>query len=218
MLLERERKLLVEHGRKLLTHQLTTGTGGNVSVLHREKGLIAITPTGLEYFDVEPEDIVVLQLDGKIVEGKRDPSSELAMHLFFYQYREDLNALVHVHSKYATTLSCLHWELPAVHYLVAFAGKNVKCAQYATFGSEELARNAFDAMRGRKAVLLANHGLLVGDKDLPTAFALAEEMEFCAEIYCRSKSIGEPILLSDTEMQLVEEKLKWYRQQRNQAE
>ena len=160
----------------------------------------------------------MLQLDGEIVEGKRDPSSELAMHLFFYQHREDLNALVHVHAKYATTLSCLHWELPAVHYLVAFAGKNVKCAQYATFGSEELARNAFDAMRGRKAVLLANHGLLVGDKDLPTAFAIAEEIEFCAEIYYRSKSIGEPIILSDTEMQLVEEKLQWYRQQRNQAE
>jgi L-fuculose-phosphate aldolase len=104
MLLERERKLLVEHGRKLITHQLTTGTGGNLSVFQRQKGLIAITPTGLEYFDVEPEDIVVLQLNGEIVEGKRNPSSELAMHLFFYQHREDLNALVHVHSKYATTL------------------------------------------------------------------------------------------------------------------
>ena len=136
MLLERERKPLVEHGRKLITHQLTTGTRGNLSVLEREKALIAITPTGLEYFDVEPEDMVVLQLDGELVEGKPDPCSELAMHLFFYRHREELNALVHVHSKYATTLSCLHWELPPVHYLVTFAAKDVKCAQYATFGSE----------------------------------------------------------------------------------
>ena len=216
MLLARERNLLVEYGKKLISHRLTTGTGGNLSVLNREKGLIAITPAGLHYLDTSPEDIVVLQLDGEIIEGKRDPSSELPMHRYVYQHREDLDALVHVHSKCATTLSCLLWELPAVHYLVACAGKNIRCAQYATFGSEELARNAFAAMKDRKAVLLANHGLLAGDRDLPTAFAIAEEIEFCAEIYYRSKCIGEPIILPDNEMKVVEERIKWYQLRRNQ--
>lgn len=210
MLLQGERELLVEYGQKLITHRLTTGTGGNLSILNREQGLVAITPTGLDYFDTSPEDIVVFRLDGEIVEGRRDPSSELPMHRYFYQHREDISALVHVHSRYATTLSCLQWVLPAVHYLVALAGNNVRCAQYATFGSEELARNAFAAMKDRKAVLLANHGLLAGDKDLRYAFAIAEEIEFCAEIYYRSKCIGEPIIIPDSEMEVVSEKLKWY--------
>ena len=210
MLLERERELLVAYGKKLISHRLTTGTGGNLSIFNREKGLLAITPTGLDYFDSRPEDIVVLQVDGERVEGKREPSSELPMHRIFYQQRQDINALVHVHSRYATTLSCLNWDLPPVHYLVAFAGNEVKCAQYATFGSEELARSAFEAMKDRKAVLLANHGLLAGGKDLPFAFDLAEVIEFCAEIYYLSKCIGEPVIISASEMKAVAEKLKWY--------
>ena len=210
MLLESERVLLVEYGKKLITHRLTTGTGGNLSIFNRDKRLIAITPTGLDYLNTQPEDIVVLQLGGEIVEGKRDPSSELPMHRFLYQHREDLNSLVHVHSTYATTLSCLRWELPAVHYLVAFAGDKVKCARYATFGSEELARNAFEAMEDSKAVLLANHGLLAGGIDLPTAFAITEEIEFCAEIYYHSKCIGDPVILPDREMDIVGEKLRSY--------
>lgn len=208
MLLERERELLVAYGKKLISHRLTTGTGGNLSICNRDKGLFAITPTGLDYFDTKPEDIVVLQVDGDIVEGKREPSSELPMHRIFYQQRQDINALVHVHSRHATTLSCLNWDLPAVHYLVAFAGNKVKCAQYATFGSEELARSGFEAMKGRKAVLLANHGLLTGGKDLPFAFDLAEVIEFCAEIYYRSKCIGEPVIISASEMEVVAEKLR----------
>jgi L-fuculose-phosphate aldolase len=218
MLLQRERELLVEYGQKLITHRLTIGTGGNLSILNRKHGLIAITPTGLDYFDTRPEDIVVLGLDGEIVEGKREPSSELPMHRYFYQHREDISGLVHVHSRYATTLSCLRWELPAVHYLVALAGNSVKCAQYATFGSEELARSAFVAMKDRKAVLLANHGLLAGDNDLRFAFAIVEEVEFCAEIYFRSKCIGKPIIIPDSEMEVVSEKLKCYRESKPVSE
>ena len=210
MLLEKERDLLVEYGKKLITNRLTTGTGGNLSIFNRHKQLIAITPTGLDYFQTKPEDIVVLQPGGEILEGKRSPSSELTMHRFFYQHRDDIDSLVHVHSKYATTLSCLHWELPAVHYLVAVAGAKVKCAQYATFGSEELARNGFEAMKASKAVLLANHGLLAGGKDLPTAFAITEDIEFCAEIYYHAKCIGEPAIIPASEMDVVAEKLKGY--------
>ena len=192
MLLERERALLVQYGKKLITHRLTTGTRGNLSVFNRGKRLIAITPTGLDYLNTEPEDIVVLRLGGEILEGRREPSTELPMHRFFYQHREDINCLVHVHSRYATTLSCLNWELPAVHYLLAFAGDKVKCAPYATFGSEELGRNAFEAMKNRRAVLLANRGLLAGGKDLPTAFATTEETEFCADVHYHFRCIGDP--------------------------
>ena len=210
MLLERERELLVQYGKKLIINRLTTGSGGNLSVFNRDKGLIAITPTGLDYLNTEPEDIVVLQLGGEILDGRRKPSTELPMHRFFYQHREDINSLVHVHSRYATTLSCLNWELPAVHYLLAFAGDKVKCAPYATFGSEELGRNAFEAMKTRRAVLLANHGLLAGGKDLPTAFAIAEVIEFCADVYYHSKCVGDPVILSDGEMEAVAQKLKRY--------
>ena len=210
MILKRERELLVQYGKKLIIHRLTTGTGGNLSVFVRDKGLIAITPTGLDYLDTEPEDIVVLRFGGEIVEGRREPSTELPMHRFFYQNRKDINSLIHVHSRYATTLSCLNWELPAVHYLLAFAGDTVKCAPYATFGSEELGRNAFEAMKNRRAVLLANHGLLAGGEDLATAFAIAEEIEFCADVYYHSKCIGDPVILPDNEMDAVAERLKGY--------
>lgn len=99
-------------------------------------------------------------------------------------------------------MSSLNWELPAVHYLVAISGgKNVRCADYATFGTKELAENAYKAMEDRMAVFLANHGLLTGGKDLPNAFNKAEEIEFCAEIYYRTKSIGNPVILPDEEME-----------------
>lgn len=217
-MLESERNLLVHYGKKLIVHRLTTGTGGNLSILDRGSGLIAITPTGIDYFDTRPDDIVVLELEGGVVEGRRKPSSELIMHRILYRHRTDINAIVHAHSTYATTLSCLNWRLPPVHYLVAFAGKDVKCAPYATFGTEELARRALAAMQDRKAVFLANHGLLAGGKDLATAFTVAEQVEFCAEIYCRCKCIGEPIVLPDAEMELLAEELRYYGQTRKQEE
>jgi L-fuculose-phosphate aldolase len=115
---------------------------------------------------------------------------------------------------YATTLSCLNWTLPAVHYLVAFAGVDVRCAKYATFGTKDLAENAFEAMRDRKAVLLANHGLLAGANNLLNAFNITEEIEYCAELYYRTKSIGEPVILPLSEMELMLEKFKTYGQKK----
>lgn len=212
LLLEKERKEIVTYCQKLIQSGLTKGTGGNISVFHREKQLIAISPSGIEYDQLNPEDIVVLDLENNIVEGDRKPSSELEMHAIFYRKRDDLNAIVHTHSTFAKTLSSLRWELPAVSYLVAYAGKNVRCADYASFGSRELAENAFKAMEGRKAVLLANHGLLAGAHDLKNAFNVAEEIEFCAEIYYRAKTLGEPIILDDEEMSLMEEKFLSYGQ------
>lgn len=212
MLLSLERELIVEYGKKLITSGLTKGTGGNISIYNRRENLMAISPSGLEYFETKPEDVVVLNLKGEIVEGNRKPSSELEMHSIFYQRRTDINAIVHTHSPYATTIAALNWELPAVSYLVAYAGLNVRCAKYATFGTKELAENAFEAMTDRKAVLLANHGLLAGTHDIANAFNIAEEIEFSAEIYYRAKSIGEPVILPEDEMVRMLEKFKTYGQ------
>lgn len=214
MLLEKERKEIVEYGQKLIESGLTTGTGGNISVNNREEGLMAISPSGIDYYETNPEDVLVMDLKGNIVEGDKTPSSEYDMHKIFYEKREDINAVVHCHSVYSTTLACLNWELPAVHYLVAFAGKNVRCAEYATFGTPELAENAFEAMKDRRAVLLANHGLLAGGPDLINTFNIAEEIEFCAEVYYRAKSIGEPVILSDQEMKLMAGRFQTYGQKK----
>jgi len=134
------------------------------------------------------------------------------MHSIFYRKRDDISAIVHTHSPFAKTIASLNWDLPAVSYLVAYAGRNVRCAKYASFGTKEIAENAFEAMKDRKAVLLANHGLLAGAHDLANAFNIAEEIEFTAEIYYRAKSIGEPVILSDEEMDKMLDKFKTYGQ------
>lgn len=213
MLLEKERELIVDYGKKLLTSGLTKGTGGNISIFNREKGLMAISPSGIDYFETLPEDVVITDLDGNVVDGKRKPSSELDMHRIFYQKREDIDAVVHTHSMFSTTLATLRWSLPASNYYIAIAGgKDVRCAEYASFGTMELAVNAFEAMEDRYACFLANHGLLTGSKDLPNAFTIAEEIERCAESYYRAKSIGEPVLLTDEEVENMLVKFKSYGQ------
>ena len=212
MKLEKERRQVVEYGKKLVLQGLTKGTGGNISIFIRSEGLMAISPSGIDYSRIQPEDVVVLDPDGNILEGSRKPSSEIAMHQIFYEKRNDINAVVHAHSLYSTVMACLNWDLPATHYMIALAGKSVRCAEYATFGTRELAENAFTAMEGRNAVLLANHGLLAGGATLEAAFNTAEEVEFCAQIYCRARAIGDPVILSDAEMDIMAEKFKAYGQ------
>ncbi len=212
MLMEKERKLIVEFGKKLVTSGLTKGTGGNLSIYNREEKLMAITPSGIDYFEIRPEDVVVLTIEGKQVDGDKKPSSEVELHRIFYERRTDIDAMIHTHTIYATTLACLNWSLPPVHYMVAVAGKDVRCAPYATFGTRELAENAFQFMKDRKAVLLANHGLLTGGSSLQEAFNITEQIEYCAELYYRTKCIGEPVIISDEEMELMKEKFKTYGQ------
>jgi len=112
LLLEEKRQVIVEYGKKLIAAGLTRGTGGNISVLDEKSKLMAISPSGMDYFETKPEDVVVMDLNGKIVDGFRKPSSEWRMHLIFYQKREDVGAVVHTHSMFATTLATLHWEVP----------------------------------------------------------------------------------------------------------
>lgn len=212
MKLEKERIEIVKYGRRLVDSKLTKGTGGNLSVFNRAEQLMAISPSGMDYYETQPEDVVVLNLAGEIIEGDKKPSSEVDLHRIFYQGRDDLDAIIHTHTIYATTLSCLRWDLPAVHYLIAVAGKNVRCADYATFGTQELAENAFKAMKDRRAVLLANHGLVAGAETLEKAFSITEEIEYVAELYYRTKGMGEPVILDDEEMAHMAKKFKSYGQ------
>lgn len=208
--MEKEREKIVEYGRKLVESNLTKGTGGNLSIFDREKQLMCISPSGIDYFKISAEDVVVMDMDGNIIDGNKKPSSEWAMHLIFYRNRKDIDAIIHTHTVFATSISCLNISLPPVHYMIALAGPDVRCAEYATYGTKALAENAFEAMKDRYAVLLANHGLLTGAKDLANAFNITEEIEYCAELYYRAKSIGEPVIISDEEINVMVKKFKTY--------
>lgn len=212
MLLLNERELLVEYGKKLIDKNLTKGTSGNLSIFDRDKKLFAITPSGIDYYNTKIEDIVIMDIDGNVVEGSKKPSSEHNLHRIFYANREDIGAIVHAHTIYSTVLSCMNMSLPAVHYMIASAGKDVRCTKYATFGTEELAKNAYDEMKDRKAVLLANHGVLTGGKDIFEAFSILEDVEYVSELYIKAKNIGEPVVIDEIEMEKIIEKFKSYGQ------
>jgi len=213
MRFEKERKLIVKYGIKMIEENLTKGSGGNLSIFIREEKLIAITPSGVDYYKMKPEDIVIMDLEGNIVEGDKRPSTEHAMHTILYKNRDDINSVVHVHSIYSSILASLRFELPAAYYLIGVCGgENVRCAKYGTYGTKELANNAYEAMEDRYAVLLANHGLLTGAQSLPSAFSKAEEIELCAEIYYKAKAIGEPVILETEEVNKMLKTFKTYGQ------
>ena len=206
-----EKEQVVRYGKKLIDRRLTTGSGGNISVYNREKKLVAISPSGLDYYETTPEDIVILDMDGNLVEGKHRPSSESGMHLAFYKNRADVSGIVHTHSKFATAIACMGWELPAVHYLIGMAGHRVKCTGYATYGSDELAKKALETIGDSNAVLLANHGLIALGEDVDRAFSTAEHLEFVSEVYYLTKTLGTPNILSDEDMDEVMKKFGTFR-------
>ncbi len=208
MLLKKERELVVDYGKKMIHTQLTTGTGGNLSLLNREEKLVAIKPSGMDYFSIHPEDVVVVDLEGNIVDGHLKPSSEVRFHLALMKHRSDISAVVHTHQVFATTIACMGWELPAVHYLVGFSGNKVPIADYATYGSQELSDNIIRVIGNYNACLLANHGIVTVGGDLAAAYAVAEELELVSRIYYQTKCLGDPIILSDEQMESVIAKLK----------
>ena len=214
MLLEEERQAVVEYGMVMVRAGLTTGTGGNLSCCDRVRGLMAISPSGVSYDALRPQDVVVVDLDGNIVDGDLKPSSEIGFHLALYHHRAAIGGIVHTHSVYATTLACLNCELPPIHYLVGFAGHKVPVAPYATFGTDALAHNIRQTLGAdHNAVLLANHGFVAVGADLTHAFNTAEEVEFVARVFCQAKAIGDPVTLGDDEMTRVIEKFKTYGKQ-----
>jgi L-fuculose-phosphate aldolase len=216
MILQQEREEIVFFGRKLLEANLTTGSGGNLSIFNRQSGHIAIKPTGVDYLEMHPEDVVVMNLEGEIIDGRLKPSSEVSLHLGLLRARTDINAVVHTHQVYAATLACLNWEIPAIHYLVGFSGNKVPLAPYATYGTPELAQNVVQAIGPYNACLMANHGIVTIGANLSAAFNVAEELELVARLYYQSKCIGNPQILSDQEMEVVVKKFTTYGQPQTQ--
>lgn len=196
--------------------RLNPGTAGNLSVRVREgdeEGYL-ITPSGMDYEQLEPEDIVFMRLDGTS-EGRRKPSSEWRFHRDVYAGRPEAGAVLHAHAPFATSLACLRRDIPPFHYMIArFGGDTIRCAEYATFGTQALSDKALAAMDGRCACLLANHGLLLFGSTLAGAFALAVEFEALCEQYWRACQIGAPVTLSADEMRTVLAKFASYGQQR----
>ncbi|MHC1740557.1 MAG: L-fuculose-phosphate aldolase [Anaerolineaceae bacterium] len=214
MLLAEERELIVEYGRKLINAQLTTGSGGNLSIVNREKKLVAIKPTGVDYFKMSPEDVVVMSLAGEIVDGELTPSSEFRFHLALLNGRSDITSVIHTHQVYSTTIACLNWELPAVHYLIGYSGNKVPLAPYAMFGTPELSENIVKSIGHYNACLMANHGIVTVGGTIADAFAAAEELELVSRLYYQTKCVGEPVILSDSQMEDVCERFKTYGQQK----
>lgn len=179
---------------------LTPGRTGNLSV--RSGETVAITPSGVPYSEIEPADVPLVSIDGDRRAGSREPSSEVAMHLRMYRSLA-VEAIVHVHSPWATTLAVLGEELPPVHYMLAAAGGTVPVAPYAPFGSTELAEKAVSAMEGAEttACLLANHGLVAGGSDVDDALETAIAVESTARLYAQARSIGDPVELSESEIE-----------------
>lgn len=190
---------------------INRGTAGNVSARHGD-GFI-VTPTGMDYAQAMADDMVFVHLDGA-AEGERKPSSEWRFHRDIYTHRPEAGAIVHTHSPFATSLACLGIEIPAFHYMIArFGGDTVRCADYATFGTQALSDAMLKALEGRSACLMTQHGMTVFGRDLGQALAHAVELETLCEQYWRTLQIGKPRLLSPEEMLTVLEKFASYGQQ-----
>lgn len=199
--------------RRLVAEGLTTGTSGNASV--RDGDGMLITPTGVRPEDMQPGSMVATSLDGEFAADGLAPSSEWQLHAAIYRKRPEVAAVVHCHSRHATVLACCRREIPSFHYMVAVAGADsIRCADYATFGSEELGRNTLRALEGRNACLLANHGQVSVGADLENALRIAREVEELAAQYWSCLAIGGPALLGRGEMADVLEKFAGYGQPR----
>jgi L-fuculose-phosphate aldolase len=205
---------IVATARAMNAANVNRGRAGNVSARWRAGGVdgFLVTPSGMRYEDTAPEDIVAMSIAGEAL-GIRRPSSEWRIHRDIYVARSEAGAIVHTHAPFATTLACLDRGIPAFHYMVAVAGGNdIRCARYATFGSQELSDLALAALEGRRACLLAHHGMVVIGSNLATALELAIEVETLAEMYWRALQVGEPAVLSDAEMARVADRFADYGQ------
>lgn len=213
MLLKEERELIVEYGKRMSQEKLSPGTSGNISIYNAKEGLMAISPSGMNYLTIKPEDVVVTDLNANVIEGLRKPSSEWALHSVFYKNKPEARAVVHSHSMYCTILAALNQPIKAVHYVIGDTGvAEVPCAPYHTFGTEELAEESIKYCGESKAVLLGNHGQIVCGNDIEDAYGLACNLEFLAEVQYKAMCVGNPIILNEEQMNKVMEKFKTYGQ------
>ena len=208
-MMHNQREQLLKTSQKLVDTGLNKGTSGNASI--RVGDGFLVTPSGMAVEEMSPDNMVYMQLDGSFEQSKK-PSSEWRFHRDILASRIDINAVIHTHSMFATTLACLHKDIPPFHYMIAVAGgDNIKCAPYALFGSQQLSDNALTALMDRKACLLANHGMICLGRDLEDALAVAVEVENLSEQYWRIMQVNpNPPLLSETEMREVFQQFKGY--------
>jgi L-fuculose-phosphate aldolase len=212
MLLEREREEIARACKNLSAAGLVVGTAGNVSI--RAGDLVAVTPSGLDYAELSAADVGVHRLGGTPVEAPLTPTTELPLHLAVYRAYASTAAIVHTHSVAATATSTLADELPAIHYYVAMFGGPVRVARYATYGTDELARNVVEALRGRTACLMGSHGAVTTGPDLKTAYDRCVYLEWLSDVYLRAAAAGRPRLLPPGEIDAVAAKLAGYGQRR----
>ena len=214
------RRSIVEACLWMNSSGLNQGTSGNISVRH--DGTMLISPSGVPYEQLEPDDIVAMPLEGEYgsyqAKGNNIPSSEWRFHLDIMRARPDVGAIVHTHSLYATTLAICRKEIPACHYMIAASGgPNIRCAGYATYGTKELSILALEALKDRTCCLLANHGMIATGANVPKAMWLAVELETIAKQYYLSLAIGGPVLLPEAEIENVKERFKSYGLQSKEA-
>ena len=213
MLMRAEREALVDYGKKLSLEGLCPGTSGNLSVYDPDSGFMAITPSGLNYFETCPEDIVITDLSGNIVDGGLRPSSELNLHAAFYRAKPEARSVVHTHSVFCTTLGILGEPIRAVHFMIGAANsREIPLAPYVTFGTQALAETAVRFCGGSKAVLLANHGLVTCGGSLADAFELAVTLEYVAQLQYRARCAGSPNVLDDEQIDAAIERFRSYGQ------
>lgn len=203
------REQVVAGARRMRELGLNPGRSGNAS-LRFGRGFL-VTPSGLAYDRMRAEDVVLVDLASGAASGSRAPSSEWRLHRDVYERRPEAGGIAHTHSPFATSLACLRRPIPAFHYEVALAGgSDIRCAGYATFGTQELSDRALDALEGRRACLLANHGAVALGAALEDAIELAERVEALARMYSQAMQLGEPVLLDEVEMAQVAEKYRTY--------
>jgi L-fuculose-phosphate aldolase len=201
------RRQLVGAARRSVELGLNHGTTGNLSVRWRD--VILVTPSGMPCDGLREEDLVAIGMDGTPAPGAGRPTSEWRLHLGIYRARPDVEAIVHAHPVFSTTLACCRLDLPAVHYMLAVAGTDrVRCAPYATFGTEVLSHAAVEALGRSKACLLANHGLVAVGDNPADALRVAAEVEHVAELYWRARQLGTPAILTPSEMDEVTERFR----------
>jgi L-fuculose-phosphate aldolase len=205
---KKKRQSIVEACRSMNALGINQGTSGNISL--REGNGMLITPTSMPYEAMTPEDVVEMRLDGQVV-GNGRPSTEWRFHRSILAARPEVHAIVHTHPTYSTTLAIMERGIPPIHYMVAAAGgDSIRCAPYATFGTEELSANAVEALKDRKACLLAHHGMIALGPDLAGAMWLAVEVETLARQYVNCLQLGEPPLLSSEEIRNVADRMENY--------
>jgi len=211
--MQNKREQLLKVSQQLVSSGLNRGTAGNVSIradnATGQTGFL-ITPSGMATEKMTPSDMVWMDFSGN-AQGTHPPSSEWRFHLDILQNRPQVNVVIHTHSMYASTFSTFRKDMPAFHYMIALAGgDSIRCAPYALFGSQQLSDNAIAALKDRKACLLANHGMIAVGETLEKALAITREVETLCEQYLLALQVGEPCILSQQEMQDVQEKFKGY--------